>query len=382
VLALEIAIDEMAYQVGMDPIEFRLKNYAESDPEEKKPWSSKSLRDCYRKGSEHFGWRERDPKPGSMRRGDTLIGYGMASAVYPTKRSEAKASATLRADGLLSVAAGSQDIGTGTYTIMTQIAADSFGVPAHRVEFRLGDTKLPQTPVSGGSQTAASTGSAVYLAAEALKEKLIQMASTQSGSAVFGVGVQELSLANGEVVAKNGKKESVRDLIKRSGQSELNANAEAKPGTEKKEYSMYSFGAQFAEVHIDLDLGEVTVARMLGCFGAGRILNAKTARSQFIGGMVWGVSMALYEEAKLDRRLGRWVNNNLSEYHVPTNLDIREVDAIWVNETDHHINPIGAKGIGEIGITGAAAAVLNAIYHATGKRFRKAPVRLDDLLAV
>jgi xanthine dehydrogenase YagR molybdenum-binding subunit len=263
---------------------------------------------------------------------------------------------------------------------MTQIAADSFGVDAGRVVFKLGDTKLPKTPVSGGSQTAASTGSAVYLAAEALKEKLIQMAVSDPQSALSGVSAQDLSLSNGHVVSKSGKQESLRSLMKRAGQTEVQASAEAKPGSEKQDYSMYAFGAQFAEVHIDEELGEVTVARLLGCFAAGRILNAKTARSQFIGGMVWGVSMALYEEAKLDKRLGRWVNNNLSEYHVPTNLDIREVDAFWVDEVDHHINPIGAKGIGEIGITGASAAVVNAIYHATGKRFRKVPVTLDHLI--
>lgn len=381
VLALEIAIDEMAYKVGMDPVEFRLKNYAETDPEERKPWSSKSLRECYKQGAERFGWSKRNPKAGSMRARDKLIGYGMATAVYPTRRSEAKATATLRADGSLYVVAGSQDIGTGTYTIMTQVAADSFGVDADRVVFRLGDTRLPKTPVSGGSQTAASTGSAVYLATDALKEKLIQMAASDPRSAVSGVSAQELSVSNGHVVSKDGKKESLRSLMKRAGQTEVQASADAKPGSEKQEYSMYAFGAQFAEVHIDEELGEVTVARMLGCFGAGRILNAKTARSQFIGGMVWGVSMALYEEAMLDKALGRWVNNNLAEYHVPTNLDIREVDAFWVDEVDHHINPLGAKGIGEIGITGAAAAVVNAIYHATGKRFREVPVTLDQLIA-
>ncbi len=380
VLALEIAIDEMAYQAGMDPIEFRLKNYAETDPEEHKPWSSKSLRECYKQGAQRFGWSKRNPKPGSMRAGDKLVGYGMATAVYPTKRSDAKATAALRSDGSLYVAAGSQDIGTGTYTIMTQIAADSFGVDAGRVVFKLGDTKLPKTPVSGGSQTAASTGSAVYLATQALKEKLIQMAVSDPQSALSGVSAQDLSLSNGQVISKSGKQESLLSLMKRAGQTEVQASAEAKPGSEKQEYSMYAFGAQFAEVHVDEELGEITVARLLGCFAAGRILNAKTARSQFIGGMVWGVSMALYEEAKLDKRLGRWVNNNLSEYHVPTNLDIREVDAFWVDEVDHHINPIGAKGIGEIGITGASAAVVNAIYHATGNRFRSVPVTLDRLI--
>ncbi len=233
VLALEIAVDEMAYKVGMDPVEFRLKNYAETDPEEHKPWSSKSLRECYKQGAERFGWSKRNPKPGSMRAGNKLVGYGMATAVYPTRRSEAKATATLRSDRSLYVVAGSQDIGTGTYTIMTQVAADSFGVDVDRVVFRLGDTKLPKTPVSGGSQTAASTGSAVYLATDALKEKLIQMAASDPHSAVSGVSAQELSVSNGHVISKSGKKESLRDLMKRAGQTEVQASADAKPGAGK-----------------------------------------------------------------------------------------------------------------------------------------------------
>ncbi len=379
--ALEVAMDEMAYELGMDPIEFRLKNYAESDPDKGKPWSSKSLRECYRQGAERFGWSKRSSQPGSMRFGDKLVGYGMATSVYPTRRSESKATATLRRDGTLYVEAGTQDIGTGTYTIMTQVAAGSFGLSPDRVTFKLGDTVLPQTPVSGGSQTAASTGSAVYLATEALKEKLIQIAVSDSHSPVFGASVQDVVLANGRIASKNGKSETLRDLLARSGQSQIQGTADGKPGAEKEEYSMYAFGAQFAEVHVDADLGEVTVARMLGCFAAGRILNAKTARSQFLGGMIWGISMALYEEAQMDKRLGRWVNNNLAQYHVPTALDVREIDAFWVDEMDSHINPIGAKGIGEIGITGAAAAVANAVSHATGKRFRDLPVSLDKVMA-
>jgi xanthine dehydrogenase YagR molybdenum-binding subunit len=379
--ALEVAIDEMAQELGMDPIEFRLKNYAETDPDKGKPWSSKSLRECYRQGADRFGWNKRNPKPASMRVGDKLVGYGMASAVYPTRRSAAQATATLHSDGTLHVDAGTQDIGTGTYTIMTQIAADAFGAKPHQVIFRLGDTVLPQTPVSGGSQTAASTGSAVYLATEALKEKLIQMAISDPGSPVSGMSAQDVTLANGRIISKGGKGEALRDLLARSGQSQVQGKADAKPGPEKEEYAMYAFGAQFAEVHVDADLGEVTVARMTGCFGAGKILNAKTARSQLLGGMIWGISMALYEEAQLDKRLGRWVNNNLAEYHVPTNLDVRELEAIWVDEVDHHINPIGAKGIGEIGITGAAAAVANAVSHATGKRFRTLPITLDKVIA-
>ncbi len=380
--ALEAAMDEMAYALKMDPVEFRLKNYAETDPEENKPWSSKSLRECYRAGAERFGWSKRSMEPRSMREGRELVGWGMATAVYPTRRSASNASARLNADGTFSVDAGTQDLGTGTYTIMTQIAAQSFGVPPNRVKFRLGDTLLPQTPVSGGSQTAASTGSAVYLAAQALREKLVQMAITDAQSPLSGMSAQDVVFESGRLYSQSNpsKGETFQALIARSGQPHVEAQASAKPGSERERYSMYAFGAQFAEVRVDADLGQMRVSRMVGCFGAGKILNAKTARSQFLGGMVWGVSMALYEHAATDMRLGRWVNNNLSEYHVPTNMDIGQFEAIWVDEKDDHINPIGAKGIGEIGITGAAAAVANAVFHATGVRVRDLPITLDKVL--
>ncbi len=379
---LEAAMDEMAYALKMDPVEFRLKNYAETDPEENKPWSSKSLRECYLQGAQRFGWSKRPLEPKSMQDGNALIGWGMATSVYPTRRSVSNASARLNADGTFSVDAGSQDLGTGTYTIMTQVAAESFGVDPKQVKFRLGDTMLPQTPVSGGSQTAASTGSAVYLASQALREKLIQMAISDARSPLSGVGAQDVVLDKGRLYARNNpaKGETFQQLILRSGQPHVEAKAEAKPGAEKERYSMYAFGAQFAEVRVDADLGQIKASRMVGCFGAGRILNAKTARSQFMGGMIWGISMALYEYAATDKRLGRWVNNNLAEYHVPVNADIGQIEAFWVDEKDDHVNPIGAKGIGEIGITGAAAAVANAVFHATGKRVRDLPITLDKVM--
>ena len=382
--ALECAMDELAYELKMDPVAFRLKNYAENDPEKNLPWSSKSLRECYRLGAERFGWQDRPLQARSMQKGNTLTGWGMASSVYPTRRSASSAKAELHADGTFSVDAGTQDIGTGTYTIMTQIAASTFGVPWERVKFRLGDTILPKTPVSGGSQTAASTGSAVYLASKALEEKLVQMAVSDPKSPLSGVSAQDVVFEKGRLVSRSdpSKNETFQQLLARSGQSSVQAQADAKPGDEQHRFSMFAFGAQFAEVHVDTDLGQVKVARMVGCFGAGKILNAKTARSQLMGGMIWGISLALYEQAALDQRLGRWVNNNLAEYHVPVNADVGQVDAFWVEEKDDHINPIGAKGIGEIGITGAAAAVANAVFHATGKRVRDLPITPDKLLSI
>ncbi len=307
-----------------------------------------------------------------MRVKNTLIGWGMATALYPAKRSKASATARIEADGAVHVDAGSQDVGGGTYTIMTQIAADTLGVLVWSVKFRLGDTRYPETPVSGGSQTAASTGSAVNLAAAALRQKLADL---------VGMPPEEMTIQDGQI-RRNGGTDRVRlrDLIARSGQSYIEASAEAKPDEDAKKFSPYSFGAQFAEVNVDADLGQIHVKRMTGVFATGRILNAKTARSQFMGGMIWGISLALHETTTYDQRLVRVVNNNLAEYHVSTNADVGELHVAWVEEDDRHVSTVGAKGIGEIGITGSAAAIVNAIYHATGKRIREVPVTPDKLI--
>jgi xanthine dehydrogenase YagR molybdenum-binding subunit len=279
------------------------------------------------------------------------------------------------------VDAGTQELGGGTYTIMTQVAADGVGVAPAQVKFRLGDTRYPKTPVSGGSQTAASTGSSVYLAARALREKLLQMAISDARSPFHNANTSDITIENGRVLNRQSNaSEPLEALVARSGQRYIEGTADTKAGSEAKEYSGYSFGAQFVEVRVDAELGQMRVSRMVGAFGAGRILNAKTARSQFMGGMIWGISFALYEHSVYDAGLGRIVNNNLAEYHVPTNADVGSIEAIWVDEEDDNISPIGAKGIGEIGITGAAAAIANAVYHATGKRVRDLPITLDTLL--
>jgi xanthine dehydrogenase YagR molybdenum-binding subunit len=350
--ALEVALDELAVALDMDPLTLRLKNYAERDPEKNVPWSSKTLRECYRVGAQRFGWNQRPQATRTLREGHTLIGWGMATSVYPTHRSKAGARARLRRDGTVLVEAGTQDIGTGTYTVMTQVAADALGIPPSQVVFRLGDTAFPETPVSGGSQTAASVGSAVHAAATALREKLAALAG--------------------------GSRESLAALAARHG--EVEAAGEAKPGDDDTQFGMYAFGAQFAEVRVDADLGQIRVARMVGVFDMGRALNARTARSQLMGGMVWGIGMALTEAGVLDERLGRIVNNNLAEYHVPVNADAPAIDVGWIEAADAHVNPIGVKGIGELGITGATAAIANAVYHATGRRVRDLPITPDRLL--
>ncbi len=310
-----------------------------------------------------------------MRDGHSLVGLGMATSVYPAKRAAASARARMTADGTILVEAGSQDVGGGTYTTMTQIAADALGVPVSQVIFKLGDTRYPETPVSGGSQTSASAGSAVYMAARALRQKLLELVA---GGAP-GASPDDLVIEKNRIGLKGSDTtRSLQEVL--AGKPFPEAEATAKPGDEVKQYSMYSFGAQFAEVHVDADLGQIQVVRMVGAFGAGQILNAKTARNQFIGGMVWGISMALHENTTYDERLGRVVNNNLAEYHVPVNADIGSIETLWVDEDDRYVSAIGAKGIGEIGITGAAAAVANAVYHATGKRVRDLPITLDKLL--
>ena len=383
VFALKSAMDELAYALDMDPIELRLVNYADEDPQKKLPWSSKELRACYRQGAERFGWSKRDKRPRSMTAEDGwLIGYGMATATYPTNRSEAHARVQIMPDGRARGLSGTQDLGTGTYTTMTQVIADILGLPVQRVHFELGDTRMPQAPVSGGSQTSASVGSAVKLAAMAARSKAIQLAISNSASPLHGRAESEIEAREGRLFlrAMPTQGETYADLIKRGGMEMLEAEVGSKPGEEKKQYSSHAFGAQFAEVRVNPQSGEARVARMVGAFAAGRILNAKTAHSQVMGGMVWGIGMALHEQTVMDTRLGRIVNHDLAEYHVPVNADVPNIDAFFVEEVDTHVNPIGVKGIGEIGIVGSPAAISNAIYHATGKRIRDLPITPDKLL--
>jgi xanthine dehydrogenase YagR molybdenum-binding subunit len=379
--ALESAMDELAHQLGIDPIELRLRNYTERDPDKQLPYSSKSLRQCYEAGAERFGWRNRNPQPRSMRAGDKLVGWGMATATYPTRRMAASATVLINPDGHVVARSATQDLGTGTYTVMTQVAADAVGVPVEHVTFELGDSRMPDAPVSGGSMTVASVSSAVHAAGIALRTKLVWIASADARSPLHGALPADVGFENGwiHMLGEPQRRERMSSIVKRHG-APVEASADAAPGKESEHYSMHAFGAVFVEVHVDEALCEIRVPRVVGVYGVGRLLNEKTGRSQLMGGIVWGLGMALLEETVFDKRVGRAVNGNLAEYHVPVNADIGTIDVQVVQEDEPHANPLGAKGIGEIGITGVAAAVANAVYHATGKRVRDLPVTLDKLL--
>jgi xanthine dehydrogenase YagR molybdenum-binding subunit len=379
--ALGCALDELAIALSLDPIEMRRRNEPAEDPETHQPWSSRSLTPCYTAAAAAFGWARRTSQPRSMRVGNRLLGWGYATATYPAKRSAAKARAEITADGLVVVSSGTQDLGTGTYTVMTQIAAQTLGFPLSRVHFELGDSALPPAPVSGGSQSVASVAPAIQAAARVLRDKLIALAVRDEASPVYRAAVAEVVLEDGSVgLRAGGRREPIAASLLRNGGASISADASAEGGPDAKKYSMHSFGAVFAEVEIDPQLGVVRVPRVVARYGIGKLLNAKTGRSQLLGGVVWGIGMALMEETLVDPRVGRVVNANLAEYHVPTHADVHGIDVDVVHEEDPYIDSLGAKGIGEIGITGVAAAIVNAAYHATGIRVRSLPLTLDKLL--
>lgn len=380
VYALESAMDEMAVALKMDPIEFRLRNYAETDPHEGKPFASKALRACYEQGARAFGWERRPAEPRSMRDGNTLVGWGFATSTYPTNRRQAEARVRLNRDGGVVVQSGSQDLGTGTYTVMSQVAADTLGVPFGRIRVELGDSALPRAPVSGGSTTAASVAPAVQAACLAMVEKIKDLALADPRGPWRGQPRDALQVRDGLLVGP-GRQAPVASVLGAGGPPFLEVTAKAGPGDERKEYSMHAFGAQFAEVRVDQDLGEIRVSRFVGAFDGGRILNAKTARSQLIGGITYGIGMALLEETLVDGETGRIVNMNVSEYLMPVNADVPDIQTIIVPNDERTSNPLGVKGIGELPMVGVAAAVANAVYHATGVRVRKVPIRVEDVLA-
>jgi len=379
--ALESAMDELSYALKIDPIELRVINHADVDPASGKPWSSKSIKECYAQGAERFGWSRRTPEPRSMRDGRDLIGLGMASATYPTHRAPASARAVMSRDGNVVVSSGTHEMGMGTATVMAQVAAEALGVPFERVKFTYGDTTLPRAPISAGSLTAASVGSAVFSVATALKKKIVDLAIADASSPLSGANPNDIDAMGGRLALKSdsSRGEEYSAVLHRHYLDMIDASVDSRPEANDP-YSARAFGAIFAEVSVDPDLGIARVRRIVAAYAGGRILNAKTARSQYYGGIIQGLGMALLEQTHLDRRLGAYTNVNLAENLVPVNADVRSIDVILVPEEDPHINPIGAKGIGEVGIVGVAPAIANAVYHATGKRVRDLPITIEKLL--
>lgn len=379
--ALESAMDELSYETGIDPIELRMRNEPVRDPAKDTEFSSRHLREAYGMGAERFGWRNPRPPPGTLRDGKWLIGHGVATAFYPAYRFPAAAKVRLNADGSATIQSGAQEMGMGTATVQSQHAAERLGLTMDKVRFEYGDTALPKAPVAGGSNQTVSVALAVELACEKLLKSVLKLAQKGEHSHLRGAAVEDVEAMGGGLFLRENPQagELYSEILLRNNVGALEADAESGAPLESMKYSMGSYGAQFSEVRVHEDTGEVRVARWVGSFDTGRILNPKTARSQLMGGIIMGIGMALTEESLFDERTGRIVNASLAEYHLPVNADVPDIDVLFVDIPDPH-TPIGAHGIGEIGITGAAASLANAIFHATGRRIRTLPITLDKLL--
>jgi xanthine dehydrogenase YagR molybdenum-binding subunit len=380
--ALESAMDELAYALKIDPLELRLINYAERDPESGKPFSSKALRECYRLGAEKFGWKDRKFEPRSMRDGRLLVGWGTATGIWGAFQMPATARITFKANGTAHVASATSDIGPGTYTVITMIAAEYLGLKPEQVEFELGDSNFPRAPAQGGSWTTASVGSAVHGAALAVTARLLQLANQEANSPLKGAAAADVEMLDGRLQLKNDTARFVNtaEVMKRNGLGEITETFESKPSQERRNYATLAHGAQFIEVKVDPDIGQVRVTRAIEVTACGRIINPKASHSQEIGGVVWGIGMALEEATEIDHRFGRIMNPNLQHYHVPVNADVHMIETIFVEEDDTVVNPLGVKGMGELGMVGIPAAIANAVFHATGKRIRDLPITPDKLL--
>jgi xanthine dehydrogenase YagR molybdenum-binding subunit len=380
--ALESALDELAYKLNLDPVQLRLINHADTDPDGGLPWSTKLLKESYRIGAERFGWSRRKPQPSSMRDGRYLIGMGMASAVYPVNHFPASARVAIKQDGTAVAESSTHDLGTGAYTVLTQVAAETLGLPVERVRVDIGDTNLPKAFVSGGSATTMSVGSAIQGAARAAITKLKELTRADKSSPLYGATAEQVIVKDGRLsLADNpAKGETYTQILARAQMKEIDGAFDMQFNDQQKTHSSHSFGAHFAEVRVDPDFGETRVTRFTGVFDVGRVMNMKLAESQMRGGIVMGIGMALMEETVLDKTLGHVVNRDLAEYHVPVNADVPLMDVLLLDNFDEYASPIGAKGAGEIGIVGVAAAIANAIYHATGVRVRDLPVTPDKLM--
>jgi xanthine dehydrogenase YagR molybdenum-binding subunit len=404
--AVESLLDELSYKLGMDPIELRLRNYAAVHPQTGLPWASKALRECYEAGAERFGWARREPAVGAMRDGRWLVGYGMAGTTFLNSQAKCQARATIRRDGTAHVCSGATDIGTGTYTVMTQLAAEVLGLAVDRVEFELGDTRLPQAPEAGGSGLTAALGSAVHNTCVALVQRLLELVSDDPNSPLKGCAIEDIVASDGHLARADdeSRRESYVEILQRHGLDEVSVHGDSAPpraktgvlvgslvvarlgrfgrklvGASHAAIPADAFGARFVEVRVDPELGVLRIARIVSVTDGGRIVNEKLARSQLIGGTLGGMGMAMFEETATDPGSGRVANATLSDYLVAVNADVPDIDVTFVGEPDPS-NPIGAKGIGEVGLVGVAAAIANGVYHATGRRIRSLPITISELL--
>jgi xanthine dehydrogenase YagR molybdenum-binding subunit len=380
VYALECAMDELAVALNLDPLDLRTRNYSERDQNQDIPYTSKQLLECYRQGAEAFGWDKRNPAPRAMRDGSDLVGWGMATGIWEALQVPTAVRIGLTANGHAEVASATSDIGTGTYTIMAQVAADMLGLPIDNISIKLGDSTLPQAPLEGGSWTAASVSAAIGTTSDAIRQALLQLAKKMPDSPLANAERDDVRLADGNIVIKQdvSRAVSIADVMRHAGVDRIEQETSASPNDDGKQ-ARNTHSAIFAEVKVDEQLDVIRVTRIVSAVAAGRILNTKTARSQILGSVVGGIGMALQEETLIDHRFGRIVNANIAEYHVPVNADVHDIEVIFVDEPDDIINPLGIKGVGEIGIVGVAAAIANAVYHATGKRVRDLPITLDKL---
>ena len=377
--ALESAMDELAVVLNLDPLELRLRCYSDRDQHEDRPYSSKALRECYRQGAEAFGWDKRNPEPRSMRDGSDLVGWGMATGIWEAVQVPITVRIVLGANGHAEVACATSDIGTGTYTIMAQVAADMLGLPLDNISIKLGDSSLPQSPVEGGSFIATSVSNGIVTTAGAIRDELLRLAKQIPNSPLANIASEDVALVDGRLVSKrdSSRRVSIADVMRQSAVDRIEQEKATNPSDDHSRANN-THAAHFVELKVDEQLGVVRVTRAVSAVAAGRILNTKTGGSQILGSVVWGIGMALHEETHVDHRIGRIMNANIAEYHVPVHADIHDIKVIFVDECDDS-NPLGLKGLGEIGIVGVAAAVANAIYHATGKRVRDLPITLDKL---
>lgn len=381
--AIEITMDELAYKLKIDPLELRLINYSEIDKSTDKEYSSKELRECYLKGAEKFGWNKRNPEPRSMKRGNKLVGYGMATGIWDANRILARAQAIMKRNGKVEIKSAVTDIGTGTLTVMTQIASDELGLPIEDITFSYADSKMPFAPIQGGSFTVATVGPAVKAACLALNKKIFSKAKQIKNSPLSNTEFKDVIFNDGFIILKDNLdfKIEIKEIFEAGNIEEIKTTNSAMPNPlkfGKKTKAVHS--AVFVEVEVDQELGIIAVKRALTAVAAGKIINPKTAESQILGGMILGISKTLHEETITDHRFGKYINANLAEYHIPVHADIHDLDVVFIDEQDDFVNDLGVKGVGEIGVVGMPPAIANAIFHATGKRINDLPIHFDKLL--